>query len=183
MKKLLFLLTLLSACTVEPIQESTEDSEVPSESARLDVNRCYENNAPIVTVDNEDFRETDQGHYGQFTFEGTITSIIGEAPFSGETVENIYLKVDENDGAAFQYYQSLVEDGNTINFMQDDKLYFMLGLLETGKVVSSASMTDETEAKILAALESGEVISLTMLQAVEMGRGAGPGSTFACVIE
>lgn len=103
-----------------------------------------------------------------------------EAPFSGETVEVVYLVLSDDGSEAFDYFYELAGKLAIDNIAREE-LYLKLGILENGELESSARIVD-TE-KILTALNSGDEITLNMLMGSSLGKGASVESVNPCLIE
>lgn len=161
MKKLL-LFTLLAGCQVAP-------------TATLDPQLCLEAD-PTLVVDNAPFHEG----VGQFSMTGEVQTGEMEAPFSGETVEVVYLVLSDDGSEAFDYFYELAGKLAIDNIAREE-LYLKLGILENGELESSARIVD-TE-KILTALNSGDEITLNMLMGSSLGKGASVESVNPCLIE
>ena len=58
-----------------------------------------------------------------------------------------------------------------------------LGILEEGELVSSAYINPKTSEKILAAVNQGSSVTLSMLMASQLGQGATVTSVHPCLIE
>lgn len=109
---------------------------------------------------------------GSFTMEGRVVAETAEAPFSGETVEYVYLVVSEDGSTAFDYFRSYAEKNDSINKIVEGKLYFKLGVLKEGSLESSAVISADAEDKILSSLKEGGMVELTMLEEVIPAMGA-----------
>ena len=120
--------------------------------------------------------------YGQFSFEGSVVQNEEIAPFSGESFDVVYLVVANDGSVAFDYFQSYAEKNDSINKMVDGSLYFKLGILGNSALELGAELSEGTEEKILSALESGDSLRLTMLQAVTLGSGASEYSVMPCLV-
>ena len=77
----------------------------------------------------------------------------------------------------------MVESGNTVNMGPGNNLGFALGVLKDGKISSTASVPNDTEEKILDALQNPKIIHLTFHIPKYEGRGAPANFSFACEIE
>ena len=170
---------------------TAEVALTPEEEDRLDPAFCQQGG--IVMVDNEDFRLNEDGvGYGQFSLFGSVGEQEDVEPFSGSTVNNVYLVVtdpsqilietDASSLAAFDYFQSYAEKNENINKMVDGKLYFKLGVLENGELKSGATFTEGTAENLLSMRGSGD-LTVKMLQAVTLGSGASEYSVMPCVID
>lgn len=188
------LVFLLPACDfIENVGELDEPSELDEpaklETRRLNPELCGDSSA-FLSLDNEDFRVTADGGLGQFLMQGLLVSETEEAPFSGRSIESVYLVVEEDEAAlddpnvlAFNYYSDLVEAGNTINKMKDGKLYLRLGVLEDGNLKSSAYFSEESETALLEALNQQSFITLLILSPTYLGQGADEYTVYPCAIE
>ena len=187
MKKILIFLPvmLLSACSSFFFgvndNVTAEVALTPEEEDRLDPAFCQQGG--IVMVDNEDFRLNEDGAgYGQFSLFGSVLEQEEVEPFSGATVNAVYLTVVDDGGAAFDYFQSYVVKNENINKMVDGKLYFKLGVLENGELKSGATFTEGTAENLLSMRGSGD-LTVKMLQAITLGSGASEYSVMPCVID
>lgn len=146
------------------MEESIEES-----ATSLDPQLCIEKSGdPTMVVDRE------------FSMTGRLVSEAGEAPFSGEAVDYVYLVVANDDSSDFDYFH---EGAGKIDKAVGDELYLKLGVLEAGDLDSSAYISEEDEAAILAALNSGEASTLNMLSASTLGQGASASSVSVCLIQ
>ncbi|OGJ42889.1 hypothetical protein A2974_01425 [Candidatus Peregrinibacteria bacterium RIFCSPLOWO2_01_FULL_48_20] len=186
MKKILYFLPVLflSACSSffgVNDNVTTPVALAPGEEDRLDSAFCQQDG--VVTVDNEDFRLNEDGvGYGQFSLFGSVLEQEEVEPFSGATVNAVYLTVVDDGGAAFDYFQSYAEKNENINKMVDGKLYFKLGVLENGELKSGATFTEGTAENLLSMRGSGD-LTVKMLQAITLGSGASEYSVMPCVID
>lgn len=172
MKKLFLLTAALLGCTVTPLEtpaeELTEESMEDSTTS-LDSQLCIEKSGdPTMVVDRE------------FSMTGRVVSEAGEAPFSGEAVDYIYLVVVNDDSSDFDYFY---EGAGKIDKAVEDKLYLKLGVLEAGDLGSSAYISTKDEAAILTALNSEGEVTLNMLSASTLGQGASASSVNVCLIQ
>lgn len=178
MKKLIFLSALfILGCEQPPVAVEPE----PEETAQLDPQRCLEID-PMLVVDNEIFRITDEGGVGAFSMAGIVQSMEGEVPFSGERVEFVYLVLSDDGSEVFDYFVDLAGKQD-IDKLESGQLYLKLGILENGELRTSASLSREAEGKIVSALSSGETITLNMLMGSSLGQGASTESVHPCLIE
>ena len=186
MKKILYFLPVLflSACSSffgVNDNVTTPVALAPGEEDRLDSAFCQQDG--VVTVDNEDFRLNEDGvGYGQFSLFGSVLEQEEVEPFSGSTVNAVYLTVVADGGAVFDYFQSYAEKNENINKMVDGKLYFKLGVLENGELKSGATFTEGTAENLLSMRGSGD-LTVKMLQAITLGSGASEYSVMPCVID
>jgi len=171
MKKTTFLSALLltvltfSACAqVQPVQDPAYYLT------------CENNNHPFRVVDGEG--------YGQFTVTGPVVFTEAPAPFSEEIVTYARISVLGSDPeAALEYFQNMVKEGNSINSLNEWGLMFNLGLVEDGKLRSSASITPAAEQEIFASEKTNQAISLKLTVPIYEGMGAPDDFSFACAIE
>lgn len=135
----------------------------------LDPQLCIDHSGdPTMVVDRE------------FAMSGRVVSEPGEAPFSGETVEYVYLVVSNNSSSAFDYFY---EGAGKIDKAVGGELYLKLGVLEASDLNSSAYISEEDEAAILASMNSEGEVTLNMLSASTLGQGASASSVNVCLIQ
>ena len=152
-KYLLFTAALLAGCEV-------------TSTASLDPQLCLDSD-PTMVVDNEPFHDG----IGQFSMTGEVQTGEGEA---------VYLVLSDDGSSAFDYFYELAGKLD-IDVIEDEQLYLKLGILENGKLKSSAHLGDAE--RIIDALNSGEAITLNMLMGSSLGRGASAESVNPCLIE
>lgn len=164
MKKLI-LFALLAGCQMTP-------------TATLDPQLCLDAD-PTLVVDNAPFRDG----VGQFSMTGEVQTSELEVPFTGDTVEVVYLVLSDDGSEAFDYFYELAGK-LAIDNIAREQLYLKLGILvEDETLESSAYLSSDTEFKILSALNSGEEITLNMLMGSSLGKGASAESVNPCLIE
>ena len=163
-KHLLFTAVLLAGCEV-------------TSTASLDPALCLDSDPPMV-VSNSPFHEG----VGQFSMTGEVQTAEMEAPFSGETVDAVYLVLSDDGSEAFDYFYAMAGK-LAIDNIAREQLYLKLGVLEEGELKSSAHLGDAAEAEILSAVNSGEEITLNMLMGSSLGKGAAAESVNPCLIE
>ena len=146
-------------------------------TASLDPQLCLDSD-PTMVVSNEPFAEG----VGQFSMTGEVQTSELIAPFSGETVEAVYLVLSDDGSAAFDYFYELAGKLD-IDTIADEQLQMKLGVLADGELKSSAYVGDVAAEKILGAVNSGEEITLNMLMGSSLGRGANAESVNPCLIE
>lgn len=135
----------------------------------MDPQLCLEKSGdPTMVVDRE------------FSMTGRVVSEAGEAPFSGETVEYVYLAVANDDSSDFDYFY---EGSGKIDKAVEGELYLKLGVLEAGDLSSSAYISAEDQAAILLALNGESAVTLNMLSASTLGQGASASSVNVCLIQ
>ena len=164
MKKYFLLTVALLGCTVAPV-ETPEAKPVSG----LDPQLCIDNSGdPTMVVDRE------------FSMTGHVLSEVGEAPFSGETVEYASLVVANDDNSDFNYFYV---GAGKIDKAVDGQLYLKLGVLDEGVLSSTATISAEDSTGILATLNSDEDVTLNMLSASTLGQGAAVNSVNPCLIQ
>lgn len=186
MKKTLLLAAALVGCTSPstplPEPEPEPVTEVNDASASLDPQLCIDHlNDPTLKVDAEPFRIEDSTGIGQFSFTGTVTQREVSAPFSGEIMTAIYLETANNESEAYRYFYNKAD--GTVDDISENGILFKLGVLNGEDLSSSASMDAETKAAILAALQTGETLTLTMLAAIQLGHGMSAEEVNPCLIQ
>ncbi|GEM_PF-6291461 len=139
-----------------------------------------------ATLISEPFQVVNGEGFGEATLAGTVKKRKEEV--WGETHELVYFVAQEpaieGPGARFyEYFWKMVESGNTVNIGPENNLGFGLGVLKDGKISSTASISQDTEEKILDALQNPKTIPLTFRIPKYMGRGAPANFSFACIIE
>lgn len=145
-------------------------------------------NGPIAEVDREPFRITDSWAYGVANFTGQIVAIEEVRPWTeGEMMTRLYIQV-EDDGSspvAFNWFHDMFyNQGNTVNTATEGGIQFGLGELINGNEISStAHISDEMEATLLQALETGDPITLDLTIPAYHGSGAPANFSFACWIQ
>lgn len=183
MKKILLLATVFLGCaTPSSLPEPEPLIEVDESSAVLDPQLCIDHlEDPTLKVDAEPFRIEDSAGIGQFSFTGTVTQMEVSAPFSGEIMTAIYLEVANDESEAYRYFYTKAD--GTVDDISENGILFKLGILNGEDLISSASMDAETKSAILAALQTGENLTLTMLAAIQSGHGMSAEEVNPCLIQ
>jgi hypothetical protein len=181
MKKLLLVTSLIllgcqTAMPLEPVQTPAETAQAPLDYA--DYSSCTEAQA-FVAGDNEALRWEDDGLRGSYSLNGTPVMREELAPFSGDEIEVVFFKADDDGSAAFDLLVELADQGN-IDRIIDGSLYHRLGVLEEGTLNSTAIVIGETD--LIAAMSSEKQINMDFIQVSQLGFGMPLNYSRACVM-
>lgn len=157
--------------------------EVPTPEIPEPASLNYEDHAScmgrfFVAGSNEALAESAQGLMGQFSLHGVPVTREEAAPFRAveELVTILYLPVHAEDTDYFE-----VLSRAAYNPVEGDTLFFKLGFFNANNnLESSAEILNEDV--LLAALDSGNPVTLHMNVVSELGHGGYEGSVLPCVI-
>ena len=101
-----------------------------------------------------------------------------------ETVDFVYLVIvppnAESQKTFYDYFMDLIAQGNGINKKDGQNLLFRLGIIENGKFVTTANVSDAVAKEIVARAERGEEASLNITIPHYPGSDAPKHFSFAC---
>lgn len=119
--------------------------------------------------------------HGSYSFTGTLnTAPTGDE--GGSNATGLFFQVQADDSPAYDYFSNMVHDGNTVNGTKNENLNFKLGVLDGETIKSEATISADTATTLVAALKSGESLTLDLVTPIESGKGASAEFSFACSI-
>lgn len=133
------------------------------------------------------YPEVEERYLGSLSLEGTIKEKSEPAFWEeNKTVLAVYFEIapqNQEPGKNFYNgYRELVEYGNSINSLDGDTLFFRLGILESGKLVSTAKLSDQTNKRIIDSIDKRTPLRLNLVLPPSAGVGAPSEFSFACEI-
>jgi len=140
----------------------------------------------IDSIPGGDFRAINElGSAGVSVFSGPI--VVRDFPFFSQTHKAIYLSVSPFEGllpqaSFYSYFSNMADYGNTINDKDGQNLLFKLGLLENGRISSTANISPLAEAMIFEVLDSSGEVTLKIEVPLYVGAGAPENFSFACAV-
>lgn len=178
---------------VEEPEEVSESAEEVDEAGLVDEAEPAAESASLpavcldfpenVTLLNEPFGIV--GEYGegagQAILTGTLKTEAGN--YYDVPYEYVIFAVTDSSSDFYKYFKNMAGEGNTVNGADGEMLKFTLGVLEDGKLSTTALVSQSAQDKILGALDAGEEVSLKLGVPKYEGKGAPYNFSFACVIE
>jgi len=156
--------------------ETPTDQNVPAykDGAAQDVSECSYVESVMFQYDPQL-----EAYYGSFTFSGKVVTT------QEDNGEHVWLEIEDNDRVTFSHYADWAKKmGNQgpLRF-EEFKLYFQLGSLEDGKLLTYSDIDTSAEELINENLNSGEVINLKLAQTyLNGGGGDNYGISVSCSI-
>jgi hypothetical protein len=179
---LIVLFVCLSGCISTFIEEASNKNEQVSENQIEDYTSC----STAKDMDSLQFDE-DGALYGTVLVSGTVVTILKDRFYVEGEYEAVYLfippdQLDEEQMKFFNYYSQMADDGNTINFHENESLFFKIGAIDGWQLESSASISSETARALYNSYELDEQVFLKLAISIPLGKGANESTSFACDI-
>lgn len=81
-----------------------------------------------------------------------------------------------------EVHDELARSGNIVNEISNNKLFFVLGIVENNNIITSANISDETKEALLGYADTGKYIEIKITIPIYQGGGASSDFSYACEI-
>lgn len=157
--------------------ELADSEEISNEAS------CEESEMPIRELPVGNFRSINEDlALGTISLTGVVVS--EEREIWDENVTAVYLAIleDEKNEEFYDHYRGLVENRNTVNLVENNTLFFKIGVLEGRLLLSTASISEKARVEILRSLEEEQGVNLNVVVPIYEGTEAPASFSFACAI-
>ena len=138
-------------------------------------------------VDSYEIKTSPKDAAGSLVLKGRVVQRVKDAAFSdnGEQVTQVYLVFDNpiNDEQKIYYdHYSELAGRNGVNTVDNQKLFFSLGVIENSELKTSANISEKIKNHIVSSIDKDNLVQLKLTIPIYRGTGVTDYFSFACDI-